>query len=89
MRGWRDLRSGPSARSFVELRVARALTCIKWGRVRRRDAVLRACVSVKCPNARLTRGISCETRLNDAKPDRPASSKILWFRQLHALVVRH
>jgi hypothetical protein len=35
---------------------------------------------------RTTLGMSCETRLNDAKPDGPASSKILWFRLLDALV---
>ena len=32
--------------------------------------------------------MSCETRLNDARPTRPVSSKILGFRQLHALVRR-
>jgi hypothetical protein len=35
-----------------------------------------------------TLGISCETRLNDAKPDWQVSSKVIWFRQLHALVRR-
>jgi hypothetical protein len=39
-------------------------------------------------SVRRTRGISCETSLNDARADGPVSSKILWFRQLHALVRR-
>jgi hypothetical protein len=42
------------------------------------------CIGRVCP----TLGISCETRLNDARSDGPASFKILWFRQLHALVRR-
>jgi hypothetical protein len=33
-----------------------------------------------------TLGISRETRLNDERPDGRPSSKILWVRQLHALV---
>jgi hypothetical protein len=36
--------------------------------------------------ARLTPGISCETSLDNDRPDAPASSKILWLRQIHALV---
>jgi hypothetical protein len=37
---------------------------------------------------RLTLGISCETRLNNASLTLPATSKIPGFRQLHALVLR-
>jgi len=39
-------------------------------------------------NAHRTLGISCETRVNDARLGGGATSKITGFRQLHALVVR-